>query len=153
MPAELRARALEVAAGAGAALLVPGRAPEQQALQLLAEAAQQALTLVVRHALRRRLEETGYIFVATERLPAARLAVASARALDEGSSSSVPPERHPLLRLLLASGLARLAGAESVGGRRAGEVLLELVERATQQRDGQPSGSIETRPSGLIIPR
>jgi hypothetical protein len=153
MPAELRARALEVAAGAGAALLVPGRAPEQQALQLLAEAAQQALTPVVRHALRRRLEETGYIFVATERLSAARLAVASARALDEGSSSSVPPERHPLLRLLLASGLARLVGAESVGGRRAGEVLLELVERATQQRDGQPSGSIETRPSGLIIPR
>ena len=71
MPAELRARALEVAAGSGAALLVPGRAPEQQAQQLLAEAAQQALTPGVRRALRRRLEETGYIFVATERLAAA----------------------------------------------------------------------------------
>ena len=40
MPDTLRARALEVAAGAGATLVVPGRAPEQQALQLVAEAAQ-----------------------------------------------------------------------------------------------------------------
>jgi hypothetical protein len=153
VPADMRARALEVAAGSGAALLVPGRAPEQQALQLLAETAQEALTPIVRRALRRRLEETGYIFVATDRLPAARLAVAAARALDEGVSS-VPPERHPLLRLLLASGLARLMGSETIGGRRASEVLLELVERATQ-REGQQagSGSVETRPSGLIIPR
>ena len=99
-------------------------------------------------------KKPGYIFVATERLPAARLAVAAARALDEGSNSSVPPERHPLVRLLLGSGLARLVGSESVGGRRAGEVLLELVERATQQRDSSQSGSqVETRPSGLIIPR
>jgi len=154
MPADLRARTLEVAAAAGAALLVPGRAPEQQVMQLLAEAARLALTPSARRALRRRLEETGYIFVATDRLPAARLAVASARALDEGSNSNVPPERHPLVRLLLASGLARLTGSETVGGRRAGEVLLELIDRATQARDGSQSTSgIETRPSGLIIPR
>lgn len=154
VPAELRARALEVAAGAGAALVVPGRAPEQQAQQLLADAAQLALAPGVRRALRRRLEETGYIFVATERLAAARLAVAAARALDESSANAgVAPERHPLVRVLLASGLARLTGTESIGGRRAGEILLELVERATQQREGQPNSQIETRPSGLIIPR
>ncbi|MDQ6674837.1 MAG: hypothetical protein M3069_29550 [Chloroflexota bacterium] len=151
VPADLRARALEVAAGSSATLLVPGRAPEQQALQLLAEAAQQALTPSVRRAVRRRIEETGYIFVATDRLPAARLAVAAARALDEGIGS-VPPERHPLLRLLLASGLARLTGSETVGGRAAGEVLLELVERAIQ-RETQAGDPAETRPSGLIIPR
>jgi hypothetical protein len=155
VPTELRARALEVAAGSGATVLVPGRTPEQLALQLLAEAAQLALTPTVRRALRRRLEETGYIFVATDRLAAARLAVAAARGLDDGAiSSSVLPERHPLLRFLLASGLARLIGSESIGGRRAGELLLELVERATQ-REGQQQqgGAIETRPSGLIIPR
>jgi hypothetical protein len=153
VPAELRARALEVAAGSEATLLVPGRAPEQQALQLLAEAAEQALTPLVRRALRRRLEETGYIFVATDRLPAARLAVAAARALDEASSSSsVLPAQHPLLRLLLASGLARLTGSETIAGRRSGEILLELVDRAAQ-RDNQPSGPVQTRPSGLIIPR
>ena len=47
----------------------------------------------------------------------------------------------------------RVLGTEQVGSRRAGEVLLELVDRATQQREGQPSGPVETRPSGLIIPR
>jgi hypothetical protein len=76
------------------------------------------------------------------------MGAAAARALDDGG---MPTERHPLMRLLLAAGLARLIGAESVGGRRASEVLLELVERASQQ-EGQ-SGAVETRPSGLILPR
>jgi hypothetical protein len=65
----------------------------------------------------------------------------------------LPPERHPLLRLLLASGLARLTGAEMVGSHRAAEVLLELVERATQRGDAQSASGVETRPSGLILPR
>jgi hypothetical protein len=151
IPAELRARALEVASGAGATLLVPGRAPEQLALQLLAEAAQQALTPLVRRALRRRFEETGYVFVVTDRLPAARLAVAVARALEDGAAG-VPADRNPLLRMLLAAGLARLVAGETVAGRNAGETLYELLERALQT-DDQPSGPVETRPSGLIIPR
>ena len=145
--ADFRDRALEVARAPMAGLLVPGHTPEQQALQLVADAAQQALTPVVRRGLRRRLEETGYIFVQTERLVLARLAAAAARALDEGG---VPPERHPLMRLLLAAGLAHLTGSETIGSRRASEVLLELVERASQQAQ---SGAVETRPSGLILPR
>jgi hypothetical protein len=149
VPVELRSRALEVARGSTAGLLVPGHTPEQNALQLLADAATQALTPTVRRALRRRLEETAYLFVSTDRLAAARRAVAAALALQD---EHLPAERHPLLRLLLASGLARLTGAEMVGSRRAAEVLLELVERATQ-RDAQSSGAIETRPSGLILPR
>jgi hypothetical protein len=63
----------------------------------------------------------------------------------------MPPERHPLMRLLLAAGLARLIGAENIAGRRASEALLELVDRASQQ-DVQ-GGPVETRPSGLILPR
>lgn len=145
---DLRARTLEVARGPAAGLLVPGHTPEQQALQLIAEAAQQALTPPLRRALVRRLEETGYVFVATDRLPAARLAVAAARALADGA---MPPERHPFVRLLLGSGLARLLGAEEIGSRRASDVLLELIERAAQPR--AQSGSTETRPSGLILPR
>jgi hypothetical protein len=154
-PAELRSRALEVARGPSAALLVPGHTPEQQALQLLSEAAQAGLTPSVRRAMRRRLEETGYIFVATDRLAAARLAVAAARGLEEpaGPGSGVPPELHPLLRVFLAAGLARLIGTETVGSRRASDVLLELIERSTSERDNQPVGGIETRPSGLIVPR
>ncbi len=148
LPAELRARALEIARAPSASLLLPGRTPEQQALQLLADAAQQELTPQMRRALRRRLEETAFIFVATDRLEAARLAVAAARAIED---SHLPPEHHPLLRMLLEAGLVRLTGAEMVGTQRAWQVLLELIERG-QQLEGQP-GQVETRPSGLILPR
>ena len=115
---------------------------------MIAEAAQQGLTPLIRRALRRRLEETGYIFVATDRLAAARLAVAAARALDDPAISA---ERHPLVRLLLGAGLSRLLGADRIGTRRASDVLLELIERATQQQ--AQTGPTETRPSGLILPR
>ena len=148
VPPDLRARALDAARGPAAGLLVPGHTPEQQALQLIAEAAQQGLTPLIRRALRRRLEETGYIFVATDRLAAARLAVAAARALDDPAISA---ERHPLVRLLLGAGLSRLLGADRIGTRRASDVLLELIERATQQQ--AQTGPTETRPSGLILPR
>jgi hypothetical protein len=149
VPGDLSARAIEVARGPHSGLLVPGHTPEQEALQLLAEAAQQALTLPVRRAFRRRLEETAFILASTDRLAAARLAVAAARPLED---ERLAPESHPLLRMLLASGLARLIGTEAIGGRRAPEVLLDLVERASSQRERQ-GPSVETRPSGLILPR
>jgi hypothetical protein len=148
MPAELRSRALEVARTPATGLLVPGHTPEEQALQLLAQAAQQAVTPAVRRALRRRLEETAYIFVATDRLSLARLAVAAARPIEDGDYAL---ERHPLLRMFLAAGLARLTASEMVGGRRASEALLELFERSTQGE--AEAGAVETRPSGLILPR
>jgi hypothetical protein len=149
--ADMRARALEVARTPAVGLLVPGHTPEQQAVQLLAEAAEQALTPTVRRALRRRLEETAYIFAQTDRLPAARWAVAAAQGLEETPSGPrLAAERHPFLRLLLATGLARLITSETIGGQRASEVLIELIERSTQ---GQPRGGAETRPSGLIVPR
>ena len=148
MPAELRARALEVARSTSAGLLVPGHAPEQLALQLLADAAREGLTPPVRRAFRRRLEETAYIFLNTDRLDAARRAVAAARPLDD---SRFVAERHPLLRMFLAAGLARLTGAEQVGSRGAAEVLLQLMERVTER--GPEEGPLETRPSGLILPR
>jgi hypothetical protein len=149
LPAELRARALEVARAPTAGLLVPGHTPEQQALQLLADAAHQALTPLMQRALRRRLEETAYVFLATDRLSAARLAVAAARGV--GDSHLLAAERHPLLRMLLEAGLVHLTGSEMVGSRRAWQVLLDLIE-STMQREGQP-GAVETRPSGLILPR
>jgi len=137
-----------VARAPSTGLLVPGHTPEQQALQLVADAAHSGLTPVVQRGLRRRLEETAYVFLQTNRLPMARLSAAAAHAMEEGG---VPPERHPLLRLLLGAGLGRLTGSEQVGSRRASEVLLELIERATQQQ--ATGGQVETRPSGLILPR
>jgi hypothetical protein len=150
VPAELRARALEVVHAPSVGLLVPGHTPEQQAVQLVSDAARDGLMPVVRRGLRRRLEETGYIFLQSDRLGLARLAAAAARGLDD--TGGVPPERHPLVRLLIAAGLARLTGGETVGSRRASEVLLELVERAVDQQQSQ-AGGVETRPSGLILPR
>ena len=148
IPADLRPRALEVARGPSTGLVVPGHMPEERALQLLADAAQQALTPAVRRAFRRRLEETAYIFVSTDRLPLARLAVAAARSLDD---PRLAPERHPVLRLLLSFGLARLIGSDQIGGRRASDAFIETIERATRAEAEQ--GSLQTRPSGLILPR
>src|SRR5207248_8874112 len=73
-PPEFRARALEVARAPSAGLLVPGHTPEQQAYQLVADASRQALTPTALRGLRRRIEETGYIFLQTDRLGLAPLA-------------------------------------------------------------------------------
>jgi hypothetical protein len=145
VPESFAPRALEVARAPSASLLVPGHPPEQQALQLLADAGREVLTPPLRRALRRRLEETAQVFLDSARLPAARRAVAAARALEEPGLS---PERHPLLRMLLAASLARAIQTETVGSRRASDALLELLERAAESpRDASP------RPSGLILPR
>jgi hypothetical protein len=148
---DLRARAAEVARGPGARLLVPGNPPEQQALRLLVEAAREALTAHRRQALRRRLEETGYIFVATDRQPAARLAVAAARAVQD---PGVAPEHHPLLRMLLTAGLVRgLGREESPSGGNLAEHLVELIERAVERESGRGPEATTTTPTGLILPR
>ena len=145
---QLRRRAVEVARSAGAALLVPGNPPEQQALRLLAEAARQALTEHRRRALRRRLEETAYIFVATDRLAAARLALAAARALDD---PTLGPERHPFLRALLTTAL--VAGVRSEEGPMVAERLVELIERAVERGSEGGAEATTTTPTGLILPR
>jgi len=89
----LRARALEVARSPGSALLVPGSSPAQQALHLLNDVARESLTPALRHALRRRLEETAFVFAATDRLLAARRAVAASSTLEDANR---PIERNRL---------------------------------------------------------
>ena len=83
--------------------------------------------------------------------PDGNLVPVLAAEIPEIENGGVAPERHPLVRLLLAAGLARLTGSETVNGRRASEALLELVERASEQPT--QGGAVETRPSGLILPR
>ncbi len=150
VPEGLRSRALEVARAPAAALLVPGQEPEQRALQLFEDAERQTLTPALRRALQRRLEETAYFFVTSDRLNAARHAVASARALEDRTRSLT---RQPLLRIMLESGLARLVRSETVGGRAASEVLIDLLERAFDESRERGREGVETRPSGLILPR
>jgi hypothetical protein len=143
---ELRTRATEVARGAVSGLVVPGNTAEQRAVRLVSDAAREALTPERRHALQRRLEETGYIFVATDRLAAAHLAVAAARAL---ADASMGPEHNPFLRLLLTSGL--VGGVRTESHRATAERLLDLVLRGLQSESARAPGS--TTPSGLILPR
>jgi hypothetical protein len=152
VPESFRERALELSRAGTSALLVRPSTPEQQVLQLLAEAAREALTPSVRRGVRRRLEETGYVFLASERMLLARLAVAAARGLED---PRLGIDQQPLVRMLLTAGLVRLIQPERVGGRRAAEALIELVERANEQRQQAPRqpGAVETRPSGLILPR
>jgi hypothetical protein len=150
MPDALRARAAEVARAQSSSLLVPGNTPEQQALHLLAEAERQTLTPDVARAVRRRLEETAYIFAVTDRLAAARRAVAAARALEDGHR---PVDRNPFLRVLLEAGLARSLRSEAINGRPASAMLLELIERAVESVRESGRGGVESRPSGLILPR
>jgi hypothetical protein len=149
IPSELRERALAVARGTTSALLVPGQTPDLQALHLLSAVAQEALTPTLRRALQRRLEETAYIFVRTDRLAAARRAVAAAKTLRDTHRDV---ETQPFLRVLIESGLARALRNEAIGGRPAPEVLLELIEGAVQQAR-ESNRPIESRPSGLILPR
>lgn len=152
VPSELRQQAVDVARAPGSGLLVPGHTPEGQALALVSQAGQRTLTPTLRRALKRRLEETALIFAQSDRLAAARLAVAAAHALDETPSGPrTPVERHPLLRMLIATGLGRLLGAERAGGRLAAEALLDVIERAASA--SASGGPVETRPSGLILPR
>jgi hypothetical protein len=143
---ELRTRAAEVVRGASMGLVVPGNTPEQRAVRLLADAGREVLTSERRHALQRRLEETGYIFVATDRVAAARLAVTAARAI---ADASIGPERNPFARLLLTSGL--VGGVRSESDRQLAERLLDLVLRGLQSDAGR--GPETTTPSGLILPR
>jgi hypothetical protein len=150
LPEALRGRALEVARSQQAALVVPGNSPPQQALHLLADVAQEALTPRVRHAFSRRLEETAYIFVSTDRLLAARRAVAAAKALEDRGR---PIERNPFARVLIEAGLGRALRTEQVGGRPAPEVLFEMIEGAIEQAREGNRGGVEARPSGLILPR
>jgi histone H3/H4 len=81
---------------------------------------------------------------------AARRAVAAAKSFED---TTRPIEANPFARVLVEAGLARALRAERAGSRPAAEVLLELIERAFEQASESGRGTIESRPSGLILPR
>lgn len=143
----LRARTLALARSAASPLLVPGLTPEEQAARLLDEAARELLQPAARQALTRRLEETAYLFVRSDRLPSARWAVATAQAIADPARPPVP-----WLDLLVAASLLRAVGSEPVApGARAADILLPLFEAAAAEaRVEAPAPSVS--PSGLILP-
>jgi hypothetical protein len=152
----LRAQALHVARAATLALIVPGDPPEAQARRLLGQAARELLTPAVRRGLRRRLEETAYLFLQTGRAVAARRAVAAAQALpDTGvvAGGVAPPA--PLVEVLVTAGLAQALADEVVEGQPASEIVLDLladVLEAEAEEAELEAPAPETTPSGLILP-
>jgi hypothetical protein len=79
-------------------LLVTPETEEQRVDRLIREAARELLTKPVRRALRRRLDETAYVFLRTDRLADARRAVAAAATIEEERPLRPP---HPFLRVLI----------------------------------------------------
>ena len=143
----LRARALRVARAATLALVVPGDPPEEQARRLLGDAARELLTPEVRRGLRRRLEETAYLFLQTGRAVAARRAVAAAQTLPDAGVVAPPA---PLVEVLVTAGLAQALADEVVEGQPASEIVLDLFEEVLEAELEAPAP--ETTPSGLILP-
>jgi hypothetical protein len=143
----LRARALRVARAATLALVVPGDPPEEQARRLLEDAARELLTPEVRRGLRRRLEETAYLFLQTGRAVAARRAVAAAQALPDAGVVAPPAA---LVEVLVTAGLAQALADEVVEGQPASEIVLDLFEEVLEAELEAPAP--ETTPSGLILP-
>jgi hypothetical protein len=143
----LRLRALHVARAATLALVVPGDPPEEQARRLLVDAARELLTPEVRRGLRRRLEETAYLFLQTGRAVAARRAVAAAQALPDAGVVAPPAA---LVEMLVTAGLAQALADEVVEGQPASEIVLDLLEEVLEAELEAPAP--ETTPSGLILP-
>lgn len=149
-PESLRERAKEVLRAETSRLLVPGRGPLDLGWSLLQDASRTALDPSARQSLRRRLEETAYIFLRTDRLPAARHAVAAAQALRSPEQTLLA---QPLLAPLLAAGLARLVLPDQHGGRDAAAKLIDLLREAVEWAREDPDSTPHlSGPGGLILP-
>jgi hypothetical protein len=131
-------------------LIVASAGPGEQEMRLLQEAARTALTPEIRRGMRRRLEETAYLFVATDRLTPARMAVAAASALED---TTVTLREQPLLAWLLMAGLVRAVRNSPSGGRSAGDTLARMLQDAWASEQAREPGSGATTPGGLILPR
>ncbi len=75
---------------------------QQRVERLLREALKELLTPRIRHGLRRRLEETAYAFLQSERLLVARRAVAAAVTIEDERPLQPP---HPFLRAMMERSL------------------------------------------------
>ncbi|MBA2449539.1 MAG: hypothetical protein H0V51_16085 [Chloroflexi bacterium] len=82
-------------------ILLTAEPRETREARVIDGAVAELFTPTIRRALRRRLEETAYIFWKTDREPSARRAVAAAFALGDG-----PLNRHPFVRALVEKSLA-----------------------------------------------
>lgn len=92
----------ELAEPPSARALLMGEDDQQRAERVLREAVKELFPAPVRHGLRRRLEETAYIFLQTERQLEARRAVAAAVTVEDERPLQPP---HPFLRAMVERSL------------------------------------------------
>jgi hypothetical protein len=102
MPEPMRKWVQQLAEPASARAILMPESEESRLERILREAVKEVMTPRVVHGLRRRLEETAYIFLRTDRRVAARRAVAAAVTIEDERPLQPP---HPFLKALVARSL------------------------------------------------
>ncbi|HZR99126.1 MAG TPA: hypothetical protein VFE37_10490 [Chloroflexota bacterium] len=105
--------AAELRRAAESRLVLTPESDEQRAERVLAQAIREVFTAPLRRALQRRLEETAYIFLRTERPQAAKLAIAAAVEIADSDPVLLP--RHPFVRALMQRSIQLAIQADRAG--------------------------------------
>jgi hypothetical protein len=105
--------AAELRRAAESRLVLTPESDEQRAERVLAQAIREVFTAPQRRGLQRRLEETAYIFLRTERPQAAKLAIAAAVEIADSDPVLLP--RHPFVRTLMQRSIQLAIQAERAG--------------------------------------
>ncbi len=110
---EVQKYAAELRRAAESRLVLTPESDEQRAERVLAQAIREVFTAPQRRAWQRRLEETAYIFLRTDRPQAAKLAIAAAVEIADSDPVLLP--RHPFVRTLMQRSIQLAIQAERAG--------------------------------------
>ncbi|HEY7067707.1 MAG TPA: hypothetical protein VII06_39995 [Chloroflexota bacterium] len=110
---EVQKYATELRRAAESRLVLSPESEEQRTERVLGQAIRDLFAGPLRKGLQRRLEETGYIFLRTDRPQAAKLAVAAAVEIADTDPVMLP--RHPFVRLLVQRSIGMAIQAERAG--------------------------------------
>jgi hypothetical protein len=110
---EVQKYATELRRAAESRLVLSPESEEQRTERVLGQAIRDLFAGPLRKGLQRRLEETGYIFLRTDRPQAAKLAVAAA--VEIADTDPVVLSRHPFVRLFVQRSIGMAIQAERAG--------------------------------------
>jgi hypothetical protein len=105
--------AAELRRAAESRLVLTPESDEQRADRVLNQAIRDVFTAPMRRGLQRRLEETAYIFLRTERPQQAKLAIAAAVEIADSDPVMLP--RHPFVHVLMQRSIQLAIQAERAG--------------------------------------
>jgi hypothetical protein len=110
---DVQTYAAELRRAAESRLVLSPESDEQRAERVLGQAIREVFTAAQRRGLQRRLEETAYLFLRTERPQAAKLAIAAAVEIADSDPVLLP--RHPFVRALMQRSIQLAIQAERAG--------------------------------------